>query len=503
MDDLTDRANIDNSKKNMLNISQLCSNNGEENSINTGTCKLSYNFNYDYDKFSNNNSDISNENVKLNYLKEELKGEQQIYYLLNFEDLLLIEDKLNLVLIVLEKGNKTYEEYFDLINYFFSSNLRNKLELIFKYFKKETEMMQSFVNYSFIFILICYDFAQNSININIDNNFNLIEVFQLIYTNILLVINSIKNIIEYENKDNYKIRLIELSKIEYLIKDKLFKIDNDKNLIKEIINNNTNLIIEKITNIINNIKLSDKKYSDAIFQDINNNTFEKIYNFFLEKILKEDFIGCSVLAYSYLKQKSNFVPSREPYLRSKNKKKYTLVLDLDETLIHFKLNKNEEGEGILKLRPGVFSFLEKISEFYEIILFTEASEAYVKLMMEAFNNNKKNKKYFDFVLYRQYTIIEGNDFVKDLNRLGRPLNKTIIIDNIQKNFCRQKNNGILIKPFLGEDKNDNALIDLIPILINIAKDDIDVRNGLMKYRDEILTKVTSNLFRRGKKIKSD
>ena len=103
----------------MLNISQFCSNNGEENSVNTGTCKLSYNFNCEYDKFSNNNSDIINENMKLNYLKEELKGEQQIYYLLNFEDLLIIEDKLNLVLIVLEKGNKNFEEYLDLINYFF------------------------------------------------------------------------------------------------------------------------------------------------------------------------------------------------------------------------------------------------------------------------------------------------------------------------------------------------------------------------------------------------
>ena len=90
--------------------------------------------------------------------------------------------------------------------------------------------------------------------------------------------------------------------------------------------------------------------------------------------------------------------------------------------------------------------------------------------------------------------------MKDLSRLGRPLNRTIIIDNIQNNYYKQKNNGILIKPFLGEDKNDTALIDLIPILTNIAKDDIDVRNGLMKYRDEILTKITTNLFRRGKKI---
>ena len=55
---------------------------------------------------------------------------------------------------------------------------------------------------------------------------------------------------------------------------------------------------------------------------------------------------------------------------------------------------------------------------------------------------------------------------------------------------------ILIKPFYGEDQNDQALIDLIPILINIAKDNIDTRNGLVKYRDEIMTKITSNLFRR-------
>ena len=501
MNDITDIPNVDYSKKNILSTSQLYTNNDEEITVNTGSCKIGYNFSNDYDRLTNyNNNDMSNDNFKLNYLKEELKGKQEIYYLLNFEDLLIIEDKLNLILIVLEKGNKTFEEYFDFIVYFFSSTIKNKLEQIFKYFKKETEIMQIFINYSLIFILICYDFAQNSIIINVDNNFNLIEIFQLIYTNILIVINLIINKIEFENKDNYEIRLIELSKIGSLIKNKLYAIDNDTNLIKGILINNTNLITKKIENIINNLKISDNKYSDEIFQEIKNNTFIKIYNFFLDKILKEDFIGCSVLAYSYLKQKNNFVPSREPYLRGNNKKKYSLVLDFDETLINFKLNNNNGEEGILKLRPGVFTFLEKVSEFYEIILFTEASEAYIKLMMEAFNNNKLNKKYFDYILYRQYNLIEKNDFVKDLNRLGRPLNRTIIIDNIQKNFCRQSSNGILIKPFLGEDKNDTALLDLIPILINIAKDEIDARNGLMKYRDEIITKITTNLFRRGKKI---
>ena len=165
---------------------------------------------------------------------------------------------------------------------------------------------------------------------------------------------------------------------------------------------------------------------------------------------------------------------------------------MDETLIHFKVNHDHNDEGVLKLRPGINTFLEVIKEYYELILFTEASEAYTELIIETFNKNN----IFDYKFYRQHTIIIGQDFVKDLQRIGRPLDKIIIIDNIEQNFRMQKNNGILIKPFYGEDSNDQALVDLIPILVNIAKDNLDTRNGLVKYRDEIITKITSNLFRR-------
>ena len=502
--DINETPNInlnENKKENIINSSQLYStNNGEDpddnfttKKYNTSTSKLGYNFSYD--KIKNNITGTDDIDSERNEIK--LK---QILNLLSFEDLLIIEDKFNLILIVLEKGNKTFEEYFDLWNYFFSSGLRSKFEQVFKYFPKETETMKYFVNHTLIFIIICYDFAANSISIDIDNNFSLIEIAQIIYTNLLIVINLIKNKISSDNKDNYNIRLIELSKIELTIKNKLSNIDNDFLFIKEILNNNSNLIIKKVTsiiesNILNNI--SNKKYNSELFRKINNINFEEINKFFLENILKEDFLGCSVLASTYIKEKQNFTPALVPYIHVENKKKYSLVIDLDETLIHFTVNNNANEEGVLKLRPGVFSFLEKVGKFYEIILFTEASEAYTKLMMEAFNNNK-NKKYFDYKLYRQHCIIVEQDFIKDLSRIGRPLDKTIIIDNIAQNFKMQKKNGILIKPFLGEDQNDQALIDLIPILINIARDEIDVKNGLMKYRDEILTKISSNLFRRNK-----
>ena len=39
-----------------------------------------------------------------------------------------------------------------------------------------------------------------------------------------------------------------------------------------------------------------------------------------------------------------------PFLKNKNQKKYTLVLDLEETLVHI----NQEGEIIL--RPGLYKF---------------------------------------------------------------------------------------------------------------------------------------------------
>ena len=495
--------NLKESKKqnqNDMNLSQLYPSNGEDKDdtlstkkFNTGIAKLGYNFSYD--KIMNNitgTDDIINENndIKL----------EQILNMLSFEDLLILEDKFNLVLIVLEKGNKTYEEYFDLWNYFFSSMLKSKLEQIFKYFLKETENMKAFINYSLIFLMICYDFAANSISVDIDNNFSLIEICQIIYTNLLFIINLIKSRISFDNKDNYNIRLIELSKIEVTIKNKLSNVDNDFLFVKEILHCNTNTIIKKVTEVIDSNalkKISNQKNYSELFSKIKISTLEDFNNFFLENVLKEEFIGCSVLATTYLKEKQNISPALVPYLRAPSRKNYSLVLDLDETLIHFKVNNDENEEGVLKLRPGVFTFLENVKEYYEIILFTEASEAYTKLMMEAFSNNN-NRNFFDFKLFRQHTIIIGQDFIKDLSRIGRPLDKIIIIDNIPQNFKMQKGNGILIKPFLGEDQNDQALIDLIPILTNIARDEIDTRNGLLKYRDEILTKISSNLFRRNK-----
>ena len=61
--------------------------------------------------------------------------------------------------------------------------------------------------------------------------------------------------------------------------------------------------------------------------------------------------------------------------------------------------------------------------------------------------------------------IREDEYLKDLSRIGRDLENMIIVDNMTKNFNLQKENGIFIKSFYGDDNDDTALVDLAPILI--------------------------------------
>lgn len=54
----------------------------------------------------------------------------------------------------------------------------------------------------------------------------------------------------------------------------------------------------------------------------------------------------------------------------------TLVLDLDETLIHF-----VSQEKKFKLRPGCLNFLKEMSTFYEIVIFTAAAQDYADFIL--------------------------------------------------------------------------------------------------------------------------
>jgi TFIIF-interacting CTD phosphatase-like protein len=73
-----------------------------------------------------------------------------------------------------------------------------------------------------------------------------------------------------------------------------------------------------------------------------------------------------------------------------------------------------------------------------------------------------------------------------LSLLGRDLNRTIIVDNISENFLLQPENGISIKSWY-DDPTDNALMQLAPLLLEIAKQKVsDVKLALRESKEQLL-----------------
>ena len=178
-----------------------------------------------------------------------------------------------------------------------------------------------------------------------------------------------------------------------------------------------------------------------------------------------------------------------PFLDFKPKKEYTLVLDLDETMISFNFIEMEKGVGKMHIRPGLEEFLSVIRDYYEIIVFTSGTKDYADTILDIIEQ-KKNTKYFSGRLYREHTIQIGQKYIKDLSKLGRDLSKTLIVDNLPHSFKLQRENGILIKSFFADNKNDKVLFELQRILINIFYDKTDVRKSIIKYREDILKNVS-------------
>ena len=184
-----------------------------------------------------------------------------------------------------------------------------------------------------------------------------------------------------------------------------------------------------------------------------------------------------------------FINVPSPFLPSlKNIIKYTLVLDLDETLVHYFYT---PSGGTFLIRPFCYHFLYEMSKLFEIVIFTAAMKDYADSILDVLD---PEKKYIKFRLYRSHTSISGMNFVKDLNKLGRDLNKVVIIDNLADNFKLQQNNGIQCGTWI-EDMKDTQLMDIEIILKEIVKDEPeDLRIGIKKINGEIKKKIKRNIL---------
>ena len=139
---------------------------------------------------------------------------------------------------------------------------------------------------------------------------------------------------------------------------------------------------------------------------------------------------------------------KSPFLPEKavEEKEYTLVLDLDETLIHFV---DMGPDSYFLIRPGAQDFLEEMNKYYEIVVFTAGMKDYADWVLDQLDT----ERFIKHRLYRHHVRQNGVYLVKDLDKIGRNIRKTLIVDNVAENFSKQPDNGIFIKTW-HNDMND-------------------------------------------------
>ena len=345
---------------------------------------------------------------------------------------------------------------------------------------------------------------------------------------IYIIVTNIK--INYKDNDNDNIEVMNNKKkcIEIVEENKTWL---DINNFKKYLQNNNNLSKQTVINLLNqlkyyfhanpiNINKNNKENICVKNNNINQNeSIEKCINFFLSNIKSNQ----NIKIINFIKEINNYTPinyllelvkfdkilnhynenintdidneseefniennsneemPKEPFLKPINPKyKYTLVLDLDETLVHY-ISDNESA--YIQIRPGAEEFIKELSEYYEIIIFTAALQTYADLVIDGIDPDGV----ISDRLYRQHTLNVGNTNIKNLEKLGRDIKHVIIIDNFMDNYSLQPKNGLNIIDFEGNEYDDELeyLKEDLLKLVKLNPDDVRYYlNDIQKSMDK-------------------
>jgi len=180
--------------------------------------------------------------------------------------------------------------------------------------------------------------------------------------------------------------------------------------------------------------------------------------------------------------------------------KKTLVLDLDETLVHSSFKPIPNADFVISIeldnvihrvyvlkRPGVDNFLRHVGQKFEVVVFTASLAKYADPLLDILDRGKVVRTR----LFREACVQHYGNYVKDLSHLGRRLGDTIIIDNSPFSYMFQPDNAIPIISWFN-DKNDRQLYDLLPFLDSLLEVD-DVSTKLQRRKTSSVSGPSNNL----------
>ena len=379
--------------------------------------------------------------------------------------------------------------------------------------------IQNQLNFSYnkiikiFFILITYiKFLLLDFNFETTIKSNIKRLVSLINENFLLILSNqvfVKEPLQ-ENNACSKLQKDFIESYSKLIKQKKIKKNYKEQLTTfcNNINKNLDIVISTVKQFSNNFfKIGYFNPIHNIFLDIfrliDNYKVEDISNIIINNVLyfilkssqndKKNYApklvsftpGTNPLAaLGFINVPSPFLKKLPPEIETST---YTLVLDLDETLVHFFYT---PSGGTFLIRPFCSQFLEEMAKIFEIVIFTAALKDYADSILDILD---PNKILINYRLYRHHTSLSGITFCKDLTKIGRDLSRTLIIDNLADNFKLQTNNGILIGTWI-DDMKDTQLNDLGKILkVLVSKKPSDLRPIIKKFKEDMNKKMRNNM----------
>ncbi|KAF4553293.1 putative nuclear envelope morphology protein 1 [Elsinoe fawcettii] len=184
------------------------------------------------------------------------------------------------------------------------------------------------------------------------------------------------------------------------------------------------------------------------------------------------------------------VPRRQPSyanLYSPDAPKKTLILDLDETLIHSMAKGGRMSTGhmvevkfqqplpagggmmvgpqvpilyYVHERPHCHEFLRKVCKWFKLIVFTASVQEYADPVIDWL---ERERAYFVGRYYRQHCTLRNGAYIKDLSQVEPDLSKVMILDNSPMSYIFHEDNAIPIEGWIS-DPTDNDLLHLVPFL---------------------------------------
>ena len=532
-----------NNNMNRTSYNYYNSNNNNKNYITNNEIRYNNNLN------NNINNNINNSYNNINYNNtNNLKTNLDI----KLEDLIMIEERLNDICISLNNSNNANDvgasnECIEFFVFYFHSSLTYKFPLLFN--ENKRILIQSAINLKLFTIVMTYHLSMN-LNMLSDILLYLKNIYSLLKLNLYLFIKKLQifygEAYVLQNEMYFKTFNYLLSRNGYN--------NMNENEIVDLIQNNCYKIVQSLSEIINYYESVGNNYyldflelfntiSKLTEKEINNYFYNYLYasraggqparprmeyrplparmrnnlrnNFYINNQTINNYNNININTLNNLNdinninknvnmnnamnnkilknnnelyeyQKNKISP---PFLKEPCSKKYTLVLDINDTLLNIQYGDKNNGQ--VNLRPGLFSFLGAIKPYYELVSFTTETKEYSDIILKEI---EKNRKYFDYNLYKDHTTLYGNKFIKDLNKLGRDIRKIIIIDDDPSNFILNPENGIQISPYLGDStKDDTTLFELKKLLILFHRTGgDDIRKAIKSYEKDIKEKISLN-----------